>query len=160
MSRKTFIEEVFFHQQNDTGWYIPHYGLDNPNKSKKIPRICNAIAPQSGISHNYKLLAGPDLLGNMLGILQRFRQGAIAVHGDIKAMFMQTRLQQKRPTLSAIHVEAFKQPKTRGVRIPKTLFWSQGFINLRIFCFATDSQRRLRKKLKFAGDDLGDILIG
>ena len=80
---KGYIAKVPFHQQKDTGRYIPHYGLVSPNKTDKIRRICNAKAPQSGTSLNDKLLAGADLLGNMLGILLRFQQG------DIEAMFMQ-----------------------------------------------------------------------
>ncbi|XP_075258419.1 uncharacterized protein LOC142350456 [Convolutriloba macropyga] len=63
---KGYIAKVPFHRQKDTGWYIPHYGLVSPNKPDKIRRICNAKAPQSGTSLNDKLLAGPDLLGNML----------------------------------------------------------------------------------------------
>ena len=86
---KNYIAKVPVHQQNDTGWYIPHYGRVRPHKPNKIRRTCNAKAPQSGASFKDKLLAGPDLLGNMLGILLRFRQGAIAIQGDIEATFMQ-----------------------------------------------------------------------
>ena len=75
---KGYIAKVPFHQQKDTGWYIPH-GLVSRNKPDKIQRICNAKAPQSGTSLNDKLLAGLDLLGNMHGSLLRFRQGAIAI---------------------------------------------------------------------------------
>ena len=69
---KSYIAKVPFHRQKDTGWYIPHYGLVSTNKPNKIRRICNAKAPQSATSLNDKLLAGPDLLGNMLGVLLRF----------------------------------------------------------------------------------------
>ncbi|XP_075255223.1 uncharacterized protein LOC142347943 [Convolutriloba macropyga] len=92
---KSYIAKVPFHRQKDTGWYIPHYGLVSPNKPDKIRRICNAKAPQSGTSLNDKLLAGPDLFRNMLGILLRFRQGAIAIQGDIEAMFMQIGVRQQ-----------------------------------------------------------------
>ena len=92
---KGYIAKVPFHRQKDTGWYIPHYSLVSPNKRDKIRRICNAKAPQSGTGLNDKLLAGPDLLGNMLGILLRFRQGAIAIQGDIEAMFMQIGVRQQ-----------------------------------------------------------------
>ena len=91
---KGYIAKVPFHRQKDTGWYIQHYGLVSPNKPGKIRRICNAKAPQSGTSLDDKLLAGPDLLGNMLGILLRFRQGAIAIQGDIEGMFMQIGVRQ------------------------------------------------------------------
>ena len=92
---KGYIAKVPFHRQKNTGWHIPHYGLVSSNNPDKIRRICNAKAPQSGTSLNDKLLAGPDFLGNMLGILQRFRRGAIAIQGDIKAMFMQIGVRQK-----------------------------------------------------------------
>ena len=105
---KGYIAKVPFHRQKDTGLYIPHYGLVRPNKPDKIQRICDAKAPQSGTSLNDKLLAGPDLLGSVLRILLWFRQGAIAIQGDIEAMFMQIGVQQKRPILSAIHVETTK----------------------------------------------------
>ena len=91
---KGYIAKVPFLRQKDTGLYIPHYGLLSPNKPDKIRRICNAKAPQSGISVNYKLFAGPDLLGNMLGRLIRFLQGAIAIRGDIEMMFMQIGVRQ------------------------------------------------------------------
>ena len=92
---KGYLAKVAFHQQNDTGWYIPHYSLVSPNEPDKIRRICNAKAPQSGTSLNDKLLAGPDLLGNMHGIFLQFQQGAIAIQGDIEAMFMQCGKGQK-----------------------------------------------------------------
>ena len=84
-----------FHQQNDTGWHIQHYVLVSPNNPDKIRRICSAKAPQSGTSINDQLVAGPDLFGNMLGILLRFRQGAVAIQGNIEAMFLQIGVRQK-----------------------------------------------------------------
>ena len=91
---KGYIAKVIFHRQKDTGWYIPRYGLVSPNKPDKIRRICNAKAPQSEQACD-KLLGGPDLLGNMLGVLLQFRQGAIAIQGDIEAMFMQIGVRQQ-----------------------------------------------------------------
>ena len=92
---KGYIAKVHFHQQNDTSWYITHYGLISPIISNKIRRICNAKALQSGTSLKDKLLAGPDLLRNMLGILLRFRKGAIAIQGDIEAMFLHIGIRQQ-----------------------------------------------------------------
>ena len=92
---KGYIAKVPFHRLKDTGWYIPHYGLVSPNKPDKIRRICNAKAPHSGTSLNDKLLAGPDLIGKMLGISLRFRQGAIAIQGDIEVIFMQIGVRQQ-----------------------------------------------------------------
>ena len=69
--------------------------LSAQNKPDKIRRTCNAKAPQIETSLNDRLLAGPDLLGNVIGILLRFRQVAIAIQGDIEAIFMQIGVRQQ-----------------------------------------------------------------
>ncbi|XP_075265931.1 uncharacterized protein LOC142358417 [Convolutriloba macropyga] len=56
---------------------------------KKIRRMTNAASTYKGHSLNKVLLTGPDLLCNLVRLLLRFRQFAVAVTGDIAAMFMQ-----------------------------------------------------------------------
>ena len=56
---------------------------------EKIRRVTNAASIYKGHSLNRALLAGPDILCNLVGLLLRFRQFAIAVTGGIEAMFMQ-----------------------------------------------------------------------
>ena len=155
---KSYFAEVPFYRQKDTGWYIPHYGLVSPNKPDKIRRFCNAKAPQKGISLNDNLLAGPDLLGKMHGILLQFRQGAIAIQGDIEAMFMQIGVQQQdRRYLRFMWKQS--QPRIKGVQIPTTHLWSQGLTSLRKFCFATDSQRRHQKSPKISWDHSAEFYM-
>ena len=72
-----------------TLWFV------SSNKPDMIRWICNAKATQSGISLSDKLLAGLNVLGNLLGILLQFWQGAIAIQGDIEAMFMQIGVRKK-----------------------------------------------------------------
>ena len=69
---RDYIARVPFQQQNDTGRYMPLYGLVSPNKHDKIQRIFKDKAAQRGTSFNDMLLDGPDLLKNMLAILLRF----------------------------------------------------------------------------------------
>ena len=69
-------------------WYLPHHPVEHKQK-KKIRRVTNAASIYKGHSLNKALLTGPDLLCSLVGLLLRFRQFAIAVTGDIEAMFMQ-----------------------------------------------------------------------
>jgi len=51
--------------------------------------VFDCSAKFDGVSLNDKLLLGPDLVTDLLGVLMRFRQEAIAVVADIKACFHQ-----------------------------------------------------------------------
>ena len=70
-------------------WYVPHHPVENPNKSGKVRRVCNAGSKFRGISLNDNLLTGPDLLQNLIGISFRFREQKVAITADIEAMFLQ-----------------------------------------------------------------------
>lgn len=75
-------------------WYLPHFGVVHPQK-RKLRVVYDAAATCQGISLNSMLLAGPDLLQPLLAILMRFREGAIALSGDIREMFPQTKIRQE-----------------------------------------------------------------
>ena len=53
-------------------WYLPHHPVINPHKPEKVRRVCNAAAKYQGVALNDKLLAGPDLLQKLIGIIFRF----------------------------------------------------------------------------------------
>ena len=61
----------------------------NPNKPGKVRRVLNGAAKFHGASLNKSLLAGPDLLQNLIYVLLRFRQHPYAVSADIEGMFLQ-----------------------------------------------------------------------
>jgi len=63
--------------------------VTNPNKPGKLRRVLNASSKFKGTSLNDKLLTGPDLIGDLLGILLRFRENSVAITADVEAMFMQ-----------------------------------------------------------------------
>lgn len=72
-------------------WYLPHFGVENSYK-KKLRIVFDAAAEFKGKSLNQTLLSGPDLNQPMSKILYQFREGAVAVAGDIREMFCQIRI--------------------------------------------------------------------
>ncbi|XP_043478502.1 uncharacterized protein LOC122508900 [Leptopilina heterotoma] len=77
-------------------WYVPHFGIKNPNKPDKNLRIVFDCASKTqGISYNDQMLAGPDLLKSLLGVLMRFRQRPIGIKGDIVDMFLRIKVREE-----------------------------------------------------------------
>ena len=68
-------------------WYLPHFGVLNPNKPGKMRFVFDAAAKTRGVSFNDFMLTGPDLLPSLPGCLIRFRQRKIGFSGDIKDFF-------------------------------------------------------------------------
>jgi len=76
-------------------WYLPHFGVTNPNKPGKIRLVFDAAAESCGVSLNKMLLTGPDLYNPLPSVLFKFRQRRIAFGGDIKEMFLRVRISEK-----------------------------------------------------------------
>ncbi|XP_074652764.1 uncharacterized protein LOC141907094 [Tubulanus polymorphus] len=94
-----YIEKGFARKINDGEcescgriWYLPHHAVRNQNKPGKTRVIFDAAATYRGVLLNNQLLTGPDLLNNMVGVLQRFRFGPIALVADVGAMYHQVRV--------------------------------------------------------------------
>ena len=88
-----FIRVIDKHELQHTGnnlqWYLPHHPVKHPHKPGKVRRVCNAASKFKGTSLNDKLLTGPDLLRNLIGIIFRFREHEVAINADIESMFLQ-----------------------------------------------------------------------
>ena len=75
--------------EDDMQWYLPHHPVKHPHTPDKVRRVCIAASKFRGISLNDKLMSGPDLLRNLVGIVFRFRENQIAITSDIESMFLQ-----------------------------------------------------------------------
>jgi transposase InsO family protein len=75
-------------------WYLPHFGVFNPNKPGKLRLVYDAAAAYQGVSLNSNLLSGPDLMNSLLGALIKFRSGCIAFTADIADMFMRVKIRE------------------------------------------------------------------
>lgn len=73
--------------------YLPHRGIYRPDKKSTPLRIVFDPACQyQGVSLNSFLHKGPCLIGNLLGVLLRFREERTAFVGDIAKMNLQIEL--------------------------------------------------------------------
>ena len=70
-------------------WYIPHHGVYHPKKPGKIRVDFDCSARHGSVSLNGQLLAGPDLINSLAGVLLRFREHLVALMCDIQKMFHQ-----------------------------------------------------------------------
>ena len=65
-------------------WYLPHHGIYHPQKPTKIRVVFDCSASFEGHSLNDKLLQGPDLSSNLVGVLTRFRQKSLLLWQTLK----------------------------------------------------------------------------
>ncbi|XP_062538061.1 uncharacterized protein LOC134206373 [Armigeres subalbatus] len=70
-------------------WYLPIFPVTNANKPGKIRMVWDAAAVAHGISLNSALLKGPDQPSELFTILVQFREGRVALTGDVREMFLQ-----------------------------------------------------------------------
>ena len=75
-------------------WYLPHHGIYHPQKSK-VRVVFDCSVTFEGHSLNDKLLQGPDLTNNLLGVLTRFRPEKYAFMAYIEKMFFQVRFRKE-----------------------------------------------------------------
>lgn len=87
------LSELEISNNGERTWYLPHFGVQSPNKPGKLRLVFDAAATVNGTSLNSTLLKGPDLNQPLIEILYRFRQHKIAVCGDIAEMFHQIKIQ-------------------------------------------------------------------
>lgn len=90
-----YIKKLTKKENNDEdphSWYLPHFGVINPNKPGKFRLVFDAAAKSNGVCLNDVLLKGPDLLCPLVSVLLKFRQKKIAFCADIKEMFHRVKI--------------------------------------------------------------------
>lgn len=80
--------------RSSRNWYLPHFGVTNPNKPGNFRFVMDAKAKSHGYSLNDLLLKGPDLVPPLQAILWRGRLKDIMVMADIKEMFHQVLIRE------------------------------------------------------------------
>ena len=84
--------------------YLLNHPVRNPKKPGKVRRVYNAAAGFQRKCLNDFILCGPDLLGSLFGILDRFREGLITLCADAKDMYLMLRLRQEdKPALRFLY---------------------------------------------------------
>lgn len=97
-------------------YYLPHHGIYRPEKKSTPLRIVFDPASQfQGVSLNSLLHKGPCLIGNLLGVLLRFREEPVAFVGDISKMYLQISLPEE-----DTHVHRFLWRNLDTTRQPTT----------------------------------------
>ena len=93
-SRKLSPEEV--EDKGKPEYYLPHHGVYRPEKKSTPLRVVFDPACQfHGVSLNSFLYKGPCLIGNLLGVLLRFREDLVGIVGDISKMYLQIALPEE-----------------------------------------------------------------
>ena len=72
-------------------WYLPHHLVINPHKTK-IRVVFDCAAKLHLVSLNDKLISGPDLMNNLIGIVIRFRKEKIVLVTNVGQMFHQVKV--------------------------------------------------------------------
>ena len=80
-------------------WFIPYHGVYRPSKPGKIRVVFGCSAKYDGVSVNKRLLSGPDLINQIVGILVKFKENYVAIMADIEAMFYQVFLANRHRNL-------------------------------------------------------------
>lgn len=83
-----YARQVPTERLHERAWYLTHHGVRHPTK-KKIRVVFHCSQEKEGVSLNSRLMQGPDFMNSMLGVLLRFRKGAIPIMADIESMYYQ-----------------------------------------------------------------------
>nr|XP_027230539.1 uncharacterized protein LOC113822194 [Penaeus vannamei] len=126
------VPEKDLHRHDGKVWYLPHHPVLNPKKPEKC-RIVFDCAKYGGSSLNDHVHQGPDLTNGLVGVLLRFRQGAVGFMADIESMFHQVRVTpEDRDSLRFLWFENNTSQPLQTLRMTAHIFggvWSPSCAN-------------------------------
>lgn len=132
---KGFMREVTDTERETTAnlpkWFLPVFAVHNHNKPEKVRLIWDAGAKTNGMSLNDQLLPGPDLNAPLVNVLMSFRNGKIAISGDVQEMFLQLVVREEDRAVQRFLWQGFgeKVAKEQGYtykdesRFSEVIFW-------------------------------------
>ena len=84
------LTENELNNEDSPKYYLPHHGVYRPDKpSTPLRVVFDPACKYKGVSLNSFLHKGPCLIGDLYGVLLRFREEVVAFVGDISKMFLQ-----------------------------------------------------------------------
>ncbi|XP_066941064.1 uncharacterized protein [Macrobrachium rosenbergii] len=93
VARKLNVDEIS--NYNGPVHYLPHHEIHKPDSvSTPLRIVFNSSSSYFGHVLNDYFAKGPDVLNNMIAILIRFRQHAVAIIADIKKMYNSVRISE------------------------------------------------------------------
>ena len=98
------LSEEELNQDTKPVYYLPHHGVYRPDKpSTPLRVVFDPACKYQGVSLNSFLCKGPCLIGNLLGVILRFRKDPVAFAGDISKMYLQILLPEKDTHVHRFH---------------------------------------------------------
>ena len=96
-----YIKKEYLDVKNDSNdcWYLPHFPVVRPDKSKtKVRIVFDGAERYDGISLNDIIQSGPKLQQDLVDVLLRFRRYPVAIVCNIAEMYLRIRVHpQDRP---------------------------------------------------------------
>lgn len=117
------VEDAEDRQHKSESWYLPHHLITQATGKTRLVFNCS-FCTFRGLSLNKNLLPGPTLGPSRLGVLLRFRQHAVAMSGDIRAMFHVVWLFPQRLGPPSVHLAGpAERPRTHHLRMASASIW-------------------------------------
>ena len=128
-------------------YYISHQMVVNPNNlTTPIRTVFNSSQTYKGYSLNSSWDLGPDMTGNLNGILLRFREGKVAATGDIKKMYYNVRITKEEEYMQLFIWRFEGEEKIRTFAMTRLVMGNKPSANI--------SQIALKETANLEGNDI------
>ena len=134
-------------RQGGSCYYIAHQMALNPaSKSSPIRTVFNSSQVYKGYSLNSSWDLGPDVTGNLHGILLRFRENIIGAQGDVRKMYYCVRVTEAEEYMQLFCWQFQGEDRVRTFRMKRLVMGNKPSAN--------SSQIALKETAVINGNDL------